>query len=191
MEATLKTGWLFYAGKAKAMPGKLHFSTRLEKFGQMGEKTGWTYVPITAEMANTIKKGCRKSFRVKGRIDQTEISGVALMPMGDGEFILTINASLRRQLKKTKGDLVELFLQEDKSEKPLSAELIECLADEPDAFGYFQSIPASHRRYFSNWVESAKTNQTKSRRIAAALDAFIRKMTFGEMIRLYRKNAES
>ena len=45
------------------------FETILQKFGEKGEKTGWTYIEIPAHIAHEIKSDCKVSFRVKGTID--------------------------------------------------------------------------------------------------------------------------
>ncbi|MCC7029539.1 MAG: DUF1905 domain-containing protein, partial [Chitinophagaceae bacterium] len=73
----------------------IQFKAIIEKFGQQGEKTGWTYFLIPAEIAEKINKGVKKSYRVKGFLDETEISGVAILPMGEGDFIMPLNAELR------------------------------------------------------------------------------------------------
>ena len=44
------------------------FKAEIERFAEMGEKTGWTYVFIPFAIANEIKADCRKSYRVKGSV---------------------------------------------------------------------------------------------------------------------------
>ena len=76
------------------------FKAMLQKFGSMGEKTGWTYIDIPEKIAQNIKPGFKKTFRVKGKIDEHCIKGLALTPMGDGNFILAVNASIRKVIEK-------------------------------------------------------------------------------------------
>lgn len=45
------------------------YNTLILRFGNMGEKTGWTYIEVPADIAGQIMPGQRKSFRVKGRLD--------------------------------------------------------------------------------------------------------------------------
>ena len=73
----------------------VNFTTTLLQFAEQGEKTGWTYIEIPADIAEQIKPNNKKSFRVKGRLDNYKISSVALMPMGDGKFIMPFNAIMR------------------------------------------------------------------------------------------------
>jgi tRNA isopentenyl-2-thiomethyl-A-37 hydroxylase MiaE len=161
----------------------INFTAIIQEFGSKGEKTGWTYVVVPAKLANELKPGFRKSFRVKGKLDSLEISGMALIPMGEGDFILTLKADIRRKLGKRNGDQLKVSLVEDRKPYEINADLMTCLQDEPDAIKYFSSLPASHQRYFSNWVESAKTEPTRVKRITQTVQAMTRKWGFGEMIR--------
>ena len=60
---------------------------------------------------------------------------------------------------------------------------MECLADEPAASAFFQSLAGSHQRYFSKWIDSAKTEPTRTKRIALAVNALAKKWGYPEMIR--------
>jgi uncharacterized protein YdeI (YjbR/CyaY-like superfamily) len=103
--------------------------------------------------------------------------------MGDGSFILPVNATIRKAIKKHQGHTVKVELELDKRPLTLSPDLMKCLKEDPLAKAYFTSLPKSHQNYFSNWIESAKTIQTKTKRIIMAMEAFAKKQDFGEMIR--------
>lgn len=158
-------------------------STRILKFNKNGEKTGWTYVEITSNVATKLFPGNKKSFRVKGFLDLFPIYGVALLPMGNGSFILPLNASLRKSVGKKSGDILKLQLQIDTKKLPLSQELMQCLEDEPDAFSFFNELPKSHQQYFSKWINTAKTPETKVKRITRTLNALLQKMNYSQMLR--------
>ncbi len=81
----------------------IKFSTTILKFDKQGEKTGWTYIIIPAKIVQQLKPKNKKSFRVKGKLDDFEINKVALMPMGEGDFIMAINAAMRKGIGKRKG----------------------------------------------------------------------------------------
>lgn len=166
----------------------IRFTTVLKKFGEKGEKTGWTYIDIPQKTADKLKAGCKKSFRVRGKIDEHIIKALALTPMGDGDFILAINASIRKAIKKIHGAEVEILIEEDVEPIKLSLEMIECLKDEPSAFKYFNELPPSHKNWFSNWVKSAKTITTTANRIATVVKACQMKMGFAEMMKAYKEN---
>jgi hypothetical protein len=161
----------------------IEFSTRIEKFQKQGEKTGWTYIEISKSQAQKMQPGCRVSFRVKGSIDDHPIAKAALLPMGDGKFILPVNASIRKGTGKKAGDKVTVRMEADDREIKPSAEFIKCLKDDPVAFEYFKSLPKGHQNYFSKWIDSAKTIQTKTKRITMAVIALGLKQGYGEMMR--------
>ena len=169
----------------------IRFSTTILKFDKQGEKTGWTYILIPTEKANKIKEGNKKSFRVKGKLDNYSIAGVALLPMGEGDFIMALNATMRKGIKKGKGDKLNVQIEVDEKEMELSAEFIDCMADEPKALAHFNSLPKGHRNYFSKWIESTKTEPTKAKRIAMAVNALSKNMGFPEMMRAHKKEKEA
>ncbi|MEI9933350.1 MAG: DUF1905 domain-containing protein [Ferruginibacter sp.] len=72
------------------------------KFGEQGEKTGWSYILVKKEIAEKLKPGNKKSFRVKGKLDEYSIKGIALVPMGEGNFIMAINATMRKAMVNKK-----------------------------------------------------------------------------------------
>lgn len=162
------------------------FTAMLEKYGKMGEKTGWTYIDIPSHIAEKINSGVKKSFRIKGKLDNIVISGVSLLPIGDGNFILPVNASMRKEIKKIKGEKVLVKISTDNEELKTSSDLLQCLKDDRDAKKFFDSLPKSHKNYYSKWIESAKTNATKAKRIAQSVNGFKMKMGYPEMIRYYK-----
>ena|SRR5688572_3162126 len=172
------------------MASSIEFPTTILQFEKKGEKTGWSYIEITSFQANKINPGCKVSFRVKGKIDDYVFEKVALLPMGDGSFILPINAQIRKAIQKEKGEKVKVKMQVDNRELVLSGDLMECLADDPAALTFFKSLPKSHQQYFSKWIEGAKTNTTKTKRIVMAVTSLSKGQGFGEMIRANKNNSE-
>jgi uncharacterized protein DUF1905/bacteriocin resistance YdeI/OmpD-like protein len=168
----------------------VQFSTTILQFKEQGEKTGWNYIHIPATLAQQLKPGNRKSFRVKGKLDEYQIKGISLMPMGEGDFIMALKASIRKAIKKNRGAklVVQLELDNDRPMPP--AEFIECLKDEPAALSFFNQLSHSHQNYFSNWIKSAKTNATKARRIAHSVNALSKKFDFGKMLRSLKQDKE-
>jgi hypothetical protein len=166
----------------------LEFSTTIFRFDKKGEKTGWSYIEVSAAQARKLKPDSKVSFRVKGQLDDYSFEKVALIPMGDGGFILPVNGRIRKVLKKGPGDRVKVSLSFDARGPDPSKELLLCLKDEPEALRFFKSLPKSHQNYFSNWIEGAKTTGTKTKRIVMAVTGLGRKQGFGEMIRANKNN---
>ena len=161
----------------------VQFTTIIRKFNEQGEKTGWTHIIIPADIAQQLMPGNKKSFRVKGKLDDFSISGIALMPMGGGEFVMPLNATIRKGIHKKEGAMLIAKLEVDKKEIKPPAEFVECLKDEPVAYEHFFSLAKSHQLYFTRWIDSAKTEPTKTKRIAQAVNALLKKFDFGMMLR--------
>jgi hypothetical protein len=166
----------------------IRFTSIIQKFGQHGDKTGWTYAIVPAEIAEKMKPGVKKSYRVKGKLDDYAIEGVSLVPMGGGDFIIPLNQKMRKGIAKALGEKLTLQLEPDEKEYKICGELIECLADEPVALQNFSKLAPSHQKYYSKWIESAKTEATKTKRIALTVNALARNMSYGEMLRAMRDN---
>jgi len=164
----------------------IEFTTTVQRFDKKGEKTGWTYIEISASQANKIKPGYKVGFRVKGSLDNFEFEKVAILPMGNGSFILPINAKMRKATGKKQGDKLKVQMEYDERRPSLSRDLMTCLKEDPEALKFFKSLPGSHQLYFSKCVESAKTAQTKTKRLVTCMTAFGKKLSYSEMMRTYR-----
>jgi len=168
----------------------IDFTTTILKYGQQGDKTGWTYIVIPAALAIQLQPVGKKSFRVKGKLDNLALNGVALIPMGGGDFMMALNAELRKAIGKTKGASIRVQLSLDIVPYQVNAVFIACLEDEPSALAYFNSLSLSHQHYFSKWIESAKTNSTQVKRITQAVSALALKMGYPEMIRAQKEQRD-
>lgn len=160
------------------------FEAEIERFAKMGEKTGWTFVFIPMAIAEQINPGCKKSYRVKGRLDAVEVSGMSFVPMGEGNFILALKTSLRKELRKEEGAILRLELEEDKDFKvEMPADLELCLMEEQHLMDNFLKLPKSHQNYYINWLNTAKTEQTRTKRLTQIVIAMDKKLSFGEMLK--------
>ncbi len=165
----------------------VEFTAMMLQFAEQGEKTGWTYIDIPADIAQQLKPGNKKSFRVKGMLDSLPVTGMALMPMGDGNFILALKAEVRKALHKNAGAMLHAKIEEDTDFKiEVPADLQECFDDEPETWDFFNSLPKSHRDYFVKWIDSAKTSETRAKRIVNTVNAMLRKWTYSVMMRNLR-----
>ncbi len=165
----------------------LVYKTIIKKFAAMGEKTGWTYIEVPSEFATQLNPGVKTSFRVKGKLDEMVIKQIALIPMGDGEFIIPVNASMRKLLGKRNGFTITVSLTLDKSAFKFNPDFVACLEDEPAALTFFNTLTGSHQKYFSNWIDAAKTIETKTKRILMSVKALSLKQGYSEMIRANKK----
>lgn len=161
----------------------IRFVATILKFGKQGEKTGWSYIPVTSKLANVLKENNKLSFRIKGKLDEFTIKGIALMPMGNGDFIMPLNAAVRKGIKKGQGATVNVCIEVDKTPILPSSELMECLMDEPKALSNFNKLAKSHQNYYIKWIDAAKTETTRAKRIAGTVNALSKNLNYAEMMR--------
>lgn len=166
----------------------IEFSAIILQFAEQGEKTGWSYIEVPADLAQQLKPGNKKSFRVRGMLDGFAVKGMALMPMGNGNFIMALKADVRKAIHKNAGAMLQVKIEEDTEYKvEVPDDLNECFDFEPEALNFFNSLPKSHRNYFIKWIDGAKTNETRAKRIVNTINAMLRKWNYGQMMREMKK----
>ncbi|MDI9320458.1 MAG: YdeI/OmpD-associated family protein [Phycisphaerales bacterium] len=161
----------------------VQYTTTIHKFGEQGEKTGWTYIEVPADIAESLNAGVRKSYRVKGFLDQYPIKAIALVPMGGGSFIISLNATIRKGIAKKEGATLKVQLALDTAVYQVNSLLLECLKESEFADKAFRKLPPSHQNYYSKWIESAKTQATQEKRIVRIVTALERGLNYAEMLR--------
>ena len=147
------------------------FKATINQFAEQGEKTGWMYIEIPVDIAQELKPGNKKSFRVKGKLDKYSIAGVALVPMGGGRFIIAFNAAMRKGTHKKKGAMVDVQLSLDNNLLAPTQDFLDCLADEPLAKKQFDKLLPSHRNYFIKWMAGVKSEAAVAKRMAIVITA--------------------
>src|SRR6201985_2947713 len=115
----------------------IEFNTIILQFAEQGEKTGWSYIEIPADLAQQMKPGNKKSFRVKGMLDDLAVRGMALMPMGEGNFIMALKAEVRKGIHKNAGAMLQVKIEPDDDYKvEMPDDLQERFDFEPAAFEF-------------------------------------------------------
>ncbi len=149
----------------------------LEKFPGKG---GWTYTIIPEILPD--KNTPFGWVRVKGRIDDYEISNYHLLPTvkGTGQVFLSVKAEVRKKIKKEAGDYVHIILYPDNEPIEIPEELLLCLQDDTDALQFFNSLNESQQHQYVKWIYSAKTDQTKVDRIGKTLVRLSKHQKFAE-----------
>lgn len=131
-------------------------------------KGGWTYVVIPE--ISPSKKSKFGWVRVRGFIDDFEISQYKLMPMGNGSLFLPLKAEIRKKIDKKEGDKVKIILFADDSPLELPDELRLCLEDDPKALENFLKFTDSEQKFYIDWIYSAKKEETKIERIVKTIE---------------------
>ena len=160
----------------------IRFSAKLKKQNKPG---GWTYLIVSAALIHKLKPG-KKSFRVKGTFNQFRYTRVTLLSLGNGSYLLPFNASMRKGTGKKEGDKVAVVMALDQSKPKLSPDLLQCLKEDTVAMGYFKTLTPFFQRLYSSWIESAKTSQTKTRRLVALVNSRSQKQGYQEVMKAYK-----
>lgn len=165
----------------------LHFTAIIQKFASKGEKTGWRYIDMPIDIISKLKLKNRREFRVKGVLDDVKFERMNCYPVKEGSFIIVLNGQVRKKLGKDDGAVVSIKFEIDRAGVEKSKELLACLNEESEAKKQFESLTMSHQNYFHKWINSAKGADTKAGRIVNTINAMLRKMDYGEMIRSFKK----
>lgn len=153
---------------------------------KVNNKGGWSYIIIDKKYGQKLKPKTRTSFRVKGTLDKHPIQKTSLLPMRNGNFMLPINAAIRKGTGKKAGDKLKVSIELDERKLSLSKDLLACLNDDPEAMKFFKSQSTYNQYYFSKWVDDAKTAHTKTKRLITCLKAFSQKLNYLETMELYK-----
>lgn len=161
----------------------IKFTATIDTDTRDPDKRGWSFIIINKNLSNKLNPGVRKGFRVKGKLDSFEIKQTSILPVSGDRFMLPINAAMRKGTGKKAGDKLVVQLELDKKAYKMNDDLIACLSDEPVALSHFKTLAPSHQRYFSKWIDDAKTPETKEKRIMLSVSALSREMNYSQMIR--------
>jgi hypothetical protein len=136
----------------------------LEKYPGKG---GWTYAALPGVKPD--KSSPFGWLKVKGSIDGFEIKNYKLMPMGNGNLFLPVKLDIRKKIGKKHGDQVKIILYPDHDPLEIPQEILDCFEDSPLAHKVFLSYTEGEQKSFIDWICSAKTDDTKAKRIATMI----------------------
>lgn len=89
-----------------------------------------------------------------------------------GEFLLGLSREVREAAGVQAGDVVEVQLELDEAPREVAVPpaLSEALEGDPAARTIFDGLAYTHRKEFARWIEEAKREETRQRRVAQALE---------------------
>ncbi|MEW6716841.1 MAG: YdeI/OmpD-associated family protein [Chloroflexota bacterium] len=139
------------------------FKAIIEDAGRGG---AFVTVPFDAEQVFG-----KKRVKVKATIDGEAYRGT-LVRMGTPSHILIVLKDIRTKIGKTIGDEVEVTLQEDTEQRivRVPSDLQQALAKHPQAQATFQHLSYTHKKEYVNWLNEAKREETRRKRIARAIE---------------------
>ena len=87
-----------------------------------------------------------------------------------GEFLLGLNRAVREEAGVEAGDTVDVKLELDTAPREVEVPepLAKALAADPDARAGFDRLSYTHRKEYARWIDEAKREETRERRVAQA-----------------------
>src|SRR4051794_28153868 len=89
-----------------------------------------------------------------------------------GEFLLGLSRAVRQEAGAEAGDKVDVALELDTAERTVEVPeaLATALAGDPAARDAFDRLAYTHRKEFARWIDEAKREETRERRVAKAIE---------------------
>ena len=147
------------------MPSARRFRAVLEK-GENSTSTAIT-VPFDAERA----------FGGRGRIPvRGTINGVAyrssIFRMGERPHFMVVNRQMREQMGVAAGETVSVVMERDDEPRTVEVpdDLDRALRAAPRALDAWERLSFTHKREYVEAIEEAKRAETRTRRIAKAVE---------------------
>ncbi len=110
--------------------------------------------------------GTRARVPVRGTINGFPFRS-SLMPMS-GCHMMPVNKILRDGAGVKPGDMVEVAMERDDEERTVEAPAVlkKALAKNKEAKGNWGKLSFTHKKEMANWIEQAKQEETRVRRLA-------------------------
>jgi uncharacterized protein YdeI (YjbR/CyaY-like superfamily) len=89
-----------------------------------------------------------------------------------GEFLVGLNRAVREEAGVEAGDTVEAEIELDTAPREVEVPkpLADALAKDPAARAAFDGLSYTHRKEYARWIEEAKRDKTRERRVTKALE---------------------
>jgi hypothetical protein len=144
------------------MPRKHIFKAVIQNAGGGG---AFVEVPFDVEKAFGSKKP-----RVKALIEGVLYRGT-LVRMGTECHLLLILKSIREQVGRTFGDEVKVSVELDVEERVavVPLELKRAFRSDKEVKAAFEKLSYTHKKEYVTWIEEAKREETRARRVAQTL----------------------
>lgn len=141
------------------------FHTTLSSFG---DNTG---IEVPPELVEQLGSGKRPAVVVNlNGYEYRNTVGVMA-----GKFLVSVSAAVRKATGLNGGDPIDVVLTLAEGPRPVNMpeDFKAALDREPDAAAFFAGLSNSLQRYHVGLVEGAKTQETRDRRIAKAVNLFL------------------
>src|SRR3954454_3556473 len=142
--------------------GRLRFKGRLQPRGPAAA------IVLDDEQVATVGEGAKRFpvlATVNGYTWRTTVTRMR------GEFLLGLSRAVREQADVEAGDSADVELELDTAPREVGVpeDLASGLADDSRAAAAFEGLSFTHRKEYVRWIEQAKRDETRRRRVAETL----------------------
>jgi len=144
-------------------PGRIEFDGKLHR-----EEGGGTFVEFPQDV--------EKLYGVKGRVPvKVTFDGIpyrgSMVKMGAPCHILLILKEIREKLGKDRGDTVHVAVELDDAPRVVVlSKDVAAAYKKAKVLGQYRSLSFTQQREYNLWIEDAKQDETRQRRIAKAIE---------------------
>lgn len=131
-------------------------------------ESGGMYVIIPFDVEEEYGK---KRVKIIAKIDSEVYQG-SLVRMGSPDHILLIRKDIRQKIGKTNGDEVSIEVQEDTLPRIVVVpdDFKVYLNDNAEQKVFFEKLSYTHQKEYVQWIEGAKKEETRIRRMNKAIE---------------------
>ena len=155
----------------QAVRMKQTFKSRLAARGPGG---AWTFMQVPFDVHKVF--GTHARVAVAGTINGFPFRN-SLMPEGDGTHSMMVNKALQSGAGIKVGDMVTVVMDIDREKRVVKvpAELAAALSSNPEAKTMYETLSASHRQEFADWVGGAKQEPTRLSRAQKSIPLILKR----------------
>ena len=142
------------------------FEALLEPMGPGG---AWTCLRVPFDVEEVF--GSKARTAVEGSINGFRFRS-SVFPTGEGEHFMMVNKTMQKGANVNAGDRVSVTLRKDTAPRVIETpqDLENAFAGDAQASEGYERLPYSYKKEYVDWIESAKREETRARRIGKALD---------------------
>ena len=150
-------------------PPTSQFEAELYSPKQKGESDFWAFLLLPKSASETLPRRGRTS--VEGQINGHPFQ-VRLEPDGQLSHWMKVSEELQASAGISPGDIVTVELSPvlEEPEPDLPQDLSDALAEAPEAHGTWEATTTIARVDWIHWIESAKQEKTRVKRVHSACD---------------------
>ncbi len=137
-------------------------------------KTAGAYIIIPFDIQEFY--GTKGRIQVKATFEGHLYQG-SLAPMG-GNHILGVRKDILQAIGKTHGDHVNVAIEQDTEPRVVTVpeDLQKLLTENGTAKTFFEKLSYTNQKEYVNWIESAKKEETRQRRLEKSIQMLLEKV---------------